>query len=156
VGGAAGGGFVGAVTHLLGRSALAGLFGGDLDQAAGGFEGMMIGAGVGLGYAVATPTPEGGMAAPHGSKRLRAAAVAGIACALATTLLALSGRQLGATSLDLVARTFPDSQVGLLPLARLFGEPVAGPVTRAAVSAWEGLMFGAGLVLGLTRRPKNR
>jgi DNA-binding winged helix-turn-helix (wHTH) protein len=91
VGGAAGGGFVGAVTHLLGRSALAGLFGGDLDQAAGGFEGMTIGAGVGLGYAIAAD-PEG---AARTSKR---SAVAAAGIAWRATRSSPSRAQLGATS----------------------------------------------------------
>jgi hypothetical protein len=42
--------------------------------------------------------------------------------------------------------------VGLAPLARLLGEPDIGPLTRAALGAWEGLLFGAFVVLGFTRR----
>ena len=69
------------------------------------------------------------------------------------SLLAWSGSRLGAMSLDLMAHGFPASQVRLDPLARWLGEPAPGALTRLAVSAWEGLMFGAGLVCGLTRRP---
>ena len=29
-----------------------------------------------------------------------------------------------------------------------------GPVTRAVLAAYEGLLFGFGLILGLTRRPR--
>jgi hypothetical protein len=42
--------------------------------------------------------------------------------------------------------------VGLAPLARLLGEREPGLVTRLVISGGEGLMFGSGLVLGLTRR----
>jgi hypothetical protein len=56
-------------------------------------------------------------------------------------------------SLDFMARVFPASQVTLDPLARLLGEPTPGPVTRTLISAWEGLCFGSGLALGMTRRP---
>jgi hypothetical protein len=152
--GAGGGGLVGAASHLLGNRVLAGLFGGDLAPVAGGVEGLVIGGTVGLGYALATPTTEGGMATPYGSARLRAGLIAGVICALATAWLAWRGSYLGAMSLDFMASTFPGSQVGLAPLARLLGEPVPGPVTRIVISAWEGLMFGSGLVLGLTRRPR--
>ncbi len=37
---------------------------------------------------------------------------------------------------------------------RLLGEPEPALVTRTVISAWEGLLFGSGLVLGLTRRPR--
>jgi len=155
LGGALGGGLVGATAHLVARWALEGLFGGNLAPTTGGVEGLVIGGTVGLGYALATPTATGGMAAPHGVARLRTAVIAGATCALGTALMAWSGRYLGAMSLDLVAHTFPGSQVGLGPLARLLGEPDTGPLTRVVASAWEGLMFGTGLVLGLTRRPHS-
>jgi hypothetical protein len=53
-----------------------------------------------------------------------------------------------------MAKSFQGSQVGLAPLARLLGEADPGPATRAAVGAYEGFLFGAGLALGLTRRPR--
>ena len=52
--------------------------------------------------------------------------------ALAGPALALGGRHLGALSLDLMARSFPGSQVGLAPLARLRRRARA----RAADRAW--------------------
>jgi DNA-binding winged helix-turn-helix (wHTH) protein len=151
--GAAGGGAVGAVAHGLGRIALASLFGHDLSPPAGGFEGLVIGGSAGLGYALATPRAEGGMATPRGRARLRAVVVSGAVCAAAAALLAFRGSHLGAMSLDLMARTFPGSSVGLDPLARLLGESGPGPLTRVVISGFEGGMFGTGLVLGLTRRP---
>ena len=48
-----------------------------------------------------------------------------------------------------------DEEVGLGPLAHLVGEPEPGPLTAAAISAWEGLLFAAGTVYGLTRRPRG-
>ncbi len=151
--GSLGGGLVGAVAHLLGQWTLEGLFGGDLSPVAGGFEGFVLGAAVGLGYAIATPTPDGGMATPRGRSRARVAAIAGVATAGAGALLGLTGSHLGAMSLDFMARSFPDSQVALDPLARILGEETPGLLTRTAISAWEGLMFGSGLIAGLTRRP---
>ena len=152
--GAASGLAIGAAAHLLGRLVLEGLFGRDLSPLAGAVEGLALGGAVGLGYGLATPTAEGGMATPQGLARVRAALLAGLACALAAGMLGWSGRFLGAMSLDFMAQSFPGSQVGLAPLARLLGEPEPGVVTRVAISAFEGLMFGSGLCAGLTRRPR--
>jgi DNA-binding winged helix-turn-helix (wHTH) protein len=152
--GAAGGGLVGAGAHLLALWTIESLFGRDLSPVAGGFEGIVLGAAAGLGYALATPRAEGGMAAPRGPARVRAVLATGLACAAAAIGLAATGSYLGAMSLDFVAHSFPGSQVGLAPLSRLVGETEPGLLTRGAISGWEGLMFGAGLALGLTRRPR--
>ncbi len=153
--GALGGGAVGATAHLLGRLLMEGLFGRDLSPVAGGFEGLVIGAAVGFGYALTTPRAEGGMASPRGKARFVSAAVTGLACALAGMLLGATGSHLGAMSLDFMSRTFPGSQVGLAPLARLLGEVSPGMVTRVIISVYEGLLFGFGLILGFTRRPRR-
>lgn len=154
VGGALGGGAIGALTHLVALATIQSLFGRDLSPTTGGFEGVVLGAAAGLGYATATRVPEGGMASPHGGARGLVVLATGLCCAVAAIGLAAGGRYLGAMSLDLVAHAFPGSQVGIDPLARLLGEDVPGLVTRVVVSGWEGLMFGAGLALGLTRRPR--
>jgi DNA-binding winged helix-turn-helix (wHTH) protein len=152
--GAAGGGMVGAAAHGLGNLALQGLFGQDFSPTAGGLEGLVLGAATGLGYALSTPRAGGGMATPRGAARWLAALASGASCAAAAAILTASGSYLGAMSLDLLAHRFHGSQVGLEPLARLLGEPSAGPATRIAIGAWEGLMFASGTVLGLTHRPK--
>jgi DNA-binding winged helix-turn-helix (wHTH) protein len=151
--GALGGGLVGALAHVCGRWTLEGLFGHPLSAVGGGVEGLVIGGAAGLGYALSTPRPSGGMATPRGRARLQAALVTGLSCALGAVLLTAAGGHLGGVSLDHMARSFQGSQVGLAPLARLFGEDELGPVTRTLLSVWEGLLFGCGLVLGLTRRP---
>jgi DNA-binding winged helix-turn-helix (wHTH) protein len=151
--GALGGCAVGATAHLLALWTIQGLFGRDLSPVGGGFEGLVLGAASGLGYAAATPRAEGGMATPRGRARRRAVLLTGVACGLAAIALTASGSYLGAMSLDFMAHAFPGSQVGLGPLARLLGEAEPGPVTALAISAWEGLLFGSGLALGLTRRP---
>ncbi len=115
-----------------------------------------MGAAVGAGYAVATRRlSQGGMAAPRGSARWRVALTTGIVTASAAMGLALVGRHLVGSSLDLMADTFAGSQVGLDPLARLLGEESLRPITRTLVSGFEGLMFGSGLAFGLTRRPRS-
>jgi hypothetical protein len=82
------------------------------------------------------------------------ALVAGLTCGLAGLGLGLTDHHLGAMSLDFLARSFPGSQVGLGPLARLLGEHEAGAWTRNVISVAEGFLFGLGLSLGLTRRPR--
>jgi DNA-binding winged helix-turn-helix (wHTH) protein len=152
--GAVGGGAIGLTAHGLGSLVLEGLFARDLKPLAGGFEGLVLGAAIGLGYALATPALEGGMATPHGLARLAAVASAAIAAAIAAGLLASAGSYLGAMSLDFMARSFPGAQLRLDPLARMLGETSPGPLTRIVISLFEGLMFGAGVVFGLTRRPR--
>ena len=153
--GAAGGSAIGAGAHQLALWTIQGLFGRDLSPVAGGFEGLVLGGAAGLGYALATPRAEGGMAAPRGRARSLAVLATGLCCAAAAVALATSGSYLGAMSLDFMAHAFPGSQVGLAPLSRLLGEDAPGSVTRVAISGGEGLLFGAGLVLGLTRRPRS-
>jgi DNA-binding winged helix-turn-helix (wHTH) protein len=152
-GGALGGGAIGAGAHLLALWTIQSLFGRDLSPTAGGFEGLVLGGAAGLGYALTTKQPEGGMAAPRGGARARVVLTTGLACAAAAALLGATGSYLGAMSLDFVARAFPGSQVGVQPLSRLLGESEPGLVTRVVISGGEGLLFGAGLALGLTRRP---
>jgi hypothetical protein len=52
-------------------------------------------------------------------------------------------------------RFFPASRVHLETLGRPFGEDGLDPRTRTAVGAAEGLLFGTGLALGLSRRPRR-
>jgi len=155
IGGAVGGGAIGFIAHFLGRLVLQGIFGGDLSAVGGGLEGIMIGGMAGLGYGLSTPRPGGGgMATPRGRARLRTAVVTGVCCAAGGILVNLAGGNLSGTSLDFMARSFSGSGVGLTPLAHLLHEGEVGPVTRAVLSLYEGFLFGFGLVLGLTRRPR--
>jgi len=157
---AAGGAIGGLVTAVLAhhgvRAVLAGVFGRDLDALPGALEGLVTGAAVGAGYALATRRlPQGGMAAPRGAARWRVSVVTALVTAAAAVALAAAGRHLVGSGLDLMAGVFAGSQVGLDPLARLLGEGSLRPVTRAIVSAFEGAMFGAGVAFGLTRRPRS-
>jgi DNA-binding winged helix-turn-helix (wHTH) protein len=152
--GAVGGGSIGALANLVGRWLLEGLFGRELSAVGGGIEGLGIGAAAGLGYALATPRREGGMATPRGAARLRAAAITALSCAVAAVALTAAGGRLAGTSLNFLARSFQGSQVGLAPVARMLGEPEMGRLTRTVVGAGEGAFFGFGLALGLTRRPR--
>lgn len=153
-GGAIAGLLIGSLAHQAARSVLAGVFGRDFPEMAGGFEGLVIGAAIGAGYALATRRlSQGGMAAPRGRARWRAALLTGAVTALAAAGLALASRHLVASTLDIIADGFSGSQVGLDALARLLGEESLRPVTRTLVSAFEGLMLGTGVAFGLMRRP---
>jgi len=153
--GSAGGGIVGGLSHFIGRYTFEGLFGRDLSPVGGGFEGLVIGAAVGAGYALATPIESGGMATPRGARRTRVALVAGVVAAGAGIVLGWSGHHLGAMSLDFMAQSFPRSQVSLAPLSRLLGEHSPAVVTRCTISGFEGLLFGFGVITGLTTRPRR-
>ncbi len=136
----------------MARWTLGALFG--LTQPIGGFvAGLAIGAGVGLGYAIATRGVEAGLAAPRHRSRLEVALITGAGGAIAALLLSLAGVPLVGGTLHLVAQASAGSQVLLTPLGRLLGEPEFGPLTRALISLAEGGTFGAGLAFGLTRRP---
>jgi len=153
--GALAGGVTGAFLHLAIRGILAGMFGQDAPAIGGGVEGLAIGAAAGLGYALSTPRPHGGgMATPRRLARVTAALVTGLLCAAAGAILCRLGGNLAGTSLNVLAHAFSGSRVGLAPLARMLGEADAGPLTRTVSGGLEGFFFGAGLVSGLTRRPR--
>ena len=152
--GALGGGLVGAIAHVLARALIAGLFGHDVPAAGGWVEGVVLGGAAGLGYGLSTPLPGGGLAAPRGRARVRAALFTAVSCAIAAVVVTMFGGHFVGASLDVMATAFSGSNVGLAPIARLLGEEGLRPLTRTAISAFEGLMFGTGLTFGLTHRPQ--
>ena len=153
--GAAGGGLVGLASHRVASSLLETLFGLDRPAIGGGLEGLCLGAAAGVGFGLATRRMLGGAAAPRGRARLVTVAATALACALAGAAVSASGGRLGAVSLDAIVRGFPDTRVRLDALGRLFVEDGLGPRTRSALGFGEGLLFGAGLAAGLTRRPRR-
>ncbi len=151
-GAAVGGGIAGTVAQWLARWSLAALVGVRLDIG-GGLEGVIIGAAAGLGYGLATSGTEGGLAVPRGSRRLRVAALTAAFCGLAALLLTGAGRPLVGGTIHAIATGADGSEAVLTPLGRLLGEPDFGPMSSAIIAAGEGVLFGLGLSLGLTRRP---
>ena len=151
-GAALGGGVVGSAVQWLGRWSLAALVGVNIDVG-GGIEGIAIGGAAGLGYALVTSHSNGGLAAPRGRHRMAAAGVIAAACGLAALVLALGGRPLVGGTIHLIAEASAGSQATLTPLGRFIGESNFGPLTSAVVASSEGVLFGLGLALGLTRRP---
>ena len=153
---ALGGGLVGLAVQMLARSTLQVLVG-LASSVGGGLEGVVIGGAAGIGYALATAHgtahANGGLAAPRGHNRWRAAFIVAGTCAAAALILSLSGRPLVGGTIHIVARVSSTGQGLLTPLGRLIGEPDFGPVTAALIAMGEGATFGFGLTLGLTRRP---
>ena len=149
--GAAGGGLVGGVTQLLASWTLGALFG--LDVPVGGaVQGLVLGGGVALGYAVATRDVPAGLAAPRGVRRARLVGLTMLGGAIAALVLALGGWPLAGGTVHAIAQATAGSRLALTPLGQLIGEPGFGPLTRALLAMGEGGMFGAGLAAGLTRR----
>jgi DNA-binding winged helix-turn-helix (wHTH) protein len=156
IGGAAlGGALVGLAVQWLARWSLLAIVGVQV-KTGGGLEGLIIGASAGLGYAIGTSQVEGGLAAPRGGQRLRAAALTALLCGVGALSLTLAGRPLVGGTLHGIAREARGSQITLTPLARLIGEPEFGPVSQRLIGTGEGAVFGFGLALGLTRRPSSR
>ena len=151
--GALGGGLVGALSHHVASTLLDALVGGR-PAIGGGLEGLALGAAAGVGFGLATRRMVGGAAAPRGRRRLGTVAATALACALGGLLVSASGGRLGAQSLEAIVSAFPSSRLHLGALGRLFGERGLGPRTRTALGFGEGLLFGAGLAAGLTRRPR--
>jgi len=76
--------------------------------------------------------------------------------ALGAVLGTAFGAAFSATSVDAIANLFRGSELSLRSVGALVGEDGFGRWSRMALSAYEGLFFGGGLVYGLTRRPGRR
>jgi DNA-binding winged helix-turn-helix (wHTH) protein len=140
LGGALGGLLTGAVVKLLGLDALNLLFGHAPPQITGAAEGLVLGGVVGLGAWIGGRGGE--------PRRLRlGSGVAALAGGIAGVAIALAGGRLMAGSLDLLARSFPESRLRLDPIGALFGEQGFGPVAQVVTAALEGALFG-GCVVG--------
>jgi hypothetical protein len=154
--GAVGGGLVAAVARRGVDALLEALFASPGLALGGGVEGLAMGAAAGLGYGLSTRRLNGGMATPRGASRVRTCLATGLACAVAAALLCAGGFRLGAVSLQAVVAGFPKTQVRFEAFAPLVGESHLGPRTWTVLGGAEGLLFGAGLAAGLTRRPRRR
>jgi hypothetical protein len=66
---------------------------------------------------------------------------------VAGVAIALAGGRLMAGSLDLLARSFPESRLRLDPIGGLFGEHGLGAISQVVTAGLEGALFG-GCVVG--------
>jgi len=156
IGAAAGGAATGTAVQWLMRWSLAAVVGLHL-PIGGAFEGLVIGAAAGAGYAIArrpkgTPLNRSGNPSPAARPFIYRAAVVAACCAAAALALTWAGRPLVGGTLHVIAREARGSQISLTPLGRLIGEPDFGPVSQALIAAWEGGIFGFGVGIALLRR----
>jgi DNA-binding winged helix-turn-helix (wHTH) protein len=154
LGAAAGGGLVGAAVQWLTHWALAALVGLELDVG-GGLEGFVIGAGAGLGFAIATRCTDDLPSAPRGLTRAQSAFIIALCCGMAGLGLTLTGHPLAGGTIHAIADAADGSRVSLAPLGRLIGEPDFGPTSRLILAFGESAVFGLGLAFGLIRRSKG-
>jgi DNA-binding winged helix-turn-helix (wHTH) protein len=152
VGSALGGGAVGLLVQWLGQWSLAVLVGVQV-ALGGGLEGLVIGGAAGLAYVAATARTQDGMAAPRGRQRLYTAVLMAVACGLGALGLTRAGRPLVGGTIHVIAQASQGSHAMLTPLGELIGEPDFGPLSQAVIGTGEGVLFGLGLAIGLTRRP---
>jgi hypothetical protein len=148
LGGAVGGLVVGGVVKLLGLDAFNLLLGRSPGDITGAAEGLVLGGAVGVGAWL------GGSGEGHGSLR-RGAAIGGLAGAAAGILIPLTGGRLMGGSLDLLARSFPDSRLRLDEIGLLFGEEGFGPISRVVTGGLEGMLFGACVVGAMILARRN-
>lgn len=138
-GAAAGGLAVGTAVRLIGADAFTVLLGKAPDGMGGGLEGLLLGAAVGLGLHF--PGRKG-----RGWPSVGGGAAAGFA---AGAVLPLLGGRLMGSSLDSLADAFPGSPLDIDALGRWFGEDRLGLASQVALTAFEGLTFGAALALAI-------
>jgi DNA-binding winged helix-turn-helix (wHTH) protein len=139
LGGALGGMTVGGAVKLLGLDAFNLLVGRSPGDITGGMEGFILGGAIGLGLWLGArgrdPLP-----------LRRCMITAGVAAALAGMAIPLFGGRLMGGSLDLLAQTFPESQLQLGMIGSWFGETGFGPIAQSVTGGLEGLLFAPCLV----------
>ncbi|MDZ7292728.1 MAG: winged helix-turn-helix domain-containing protein [candidate division KSB1 bacterium] len=142
IGGAVGGAVIAWSAHLVGVDTLQALFGCRPTEITGAFEGGVIGVGVSLGAVLTGRLLNGG----RPWQRILGAAGGGFCAGI---LLTAIGGNLFSASLELIARSFANSQIRLEPLATFFGEVHFGRTSQIALGAMEGLLFGGCLMGGM-------
>jgi len=142
VGGAAGGAIVGGSTKLLGVDTVRALFGQTPAGITGAAEGAVMGACLSLGVVLAATLIKN-------SRPWHRVAAAAVGTMFAGALLTVVGGNLFSASLEIVARMFANSQIRMDPLAAMFGEVHFGRTTQVVMGALEGLLFGAGVAIGI-------
>lgn len=135
-GGALGGMAVGAIVKMLGLDAFNLLFGQSPGDITGALEGALLGAAAGFGLWF------GSRAGAAETELLKSSTVAAtLAGATAGAVIPLLGGRLMGGSLDLLARSFPNSRLRLDHLGSLFGESDFGLVTQMMMGGIEGAVF---------------
>lgn len=137
LGGAIGGLVTGGAAKLVGLDAFALLLGQSPGDMTGAPEGLILGAAVGFAA---------WMARHHALNLARSAAVGGLVAGVSGVAISLAGGTFLGGSLVFLLRRFPESRFRLDAIGALFGESGFGPISRAATSGIECLLFGACVV----------
>jgi DNA-binding winged helix-turn-helix (wHTH) protein len=143
VGGAIGGLVVGAFAKLLGVDAFNLMLGRSPGDITGAAEGALFGAAIGLGAWL-------GQRGVSPQSRTRGIAAASLAGAVAGTIVPLAGGRMFGGSLDLLARSFPESRLRLDEMGGLFGETGFGPISQMVSGGLEGLVFAGCIIAAIT------
>lgn len=152
LGGALGGGMVGAAFNLYSADTLQTLFGRQPAGLTGGLEGALIGAGVALG-----PVVTYYLARRPGQWRSLLYIVFGALGGMtASIVLTVMGGNMFTASLETLRQSFDASQIRLETIATIFGEGEFGRTTQVALGALEGLLFGGGVTAGIEIFTRSR
>lgn len=152
LGGALGGGMVGAAFNLYSSDTIQTLFGRQPAGLTGGLEGAFIGAGVALG-----PVVTYYLARRPGQWRSLLYIVFGaLGGMIASIVLTVMGGNMFTASLETLRQSFDASQIRLETIATIFGEGEFGRTTQVALGALEGLLFGGGVTAGIEIFTRSR
>ena len=164
LGGALGGGLVGAAFKLYSSDTLETLFGRYPAGLPGGLEGAFIGAGVALGpvatYYLAGRRGRPGRTSHSGQagqwRSLLNIVFGALGGLVASIVLTGIGGSMFTASLETLRQSFDTSQIRLETIAAIFGEGEFGRTTQVALGALEGLLFGGGVAAGIETFARSR
>ncbi len=154
-GAALGGLAVGTIGRVALVWTLRSLVGVELPDVGGPLEGLILGIAAGVGYAVTTSRPGGGMATASGSARVRTAIAVGLCTAVAGFMLSVTGHLLVGGLINAIAQTSSGAQLNQSPLGDLYNDPSFATGTKTMLAMFESGLFGIGLAAGLARRPRH-
>lgn len=144
VGGAAGGLAVGAIAKLLGLDAFNLLLGQAPGDITGPFEGLTLGAVVGLAA---------WLAERDGTSVRRMLALTLLTGLVGGALIAVAGGRLMGGSLDNLARMLPASRISMAGVGGWFSEPHFGTISRIVTSGLEAALFASSICFARSRLP---
>jgi hypothetical protein len=140
-GGAIGGAAIGGVVNFLGLDILRALFGQELSGITGAFEGLIMGIGLASGLALAERNSTTGV-----WRKILFAALGAMCSAIILT--SIQGN-LFSGSIDIIARSFSQSQLNLQKISAVNGETMFSRFSRIVLGGLEGLLFGSFTTAGM-------
>lgn len=147
LGGALGGMSIGAIVKLIGVDAFHLLFGASPRDITGAFEGLLLGSAIGLGVFLS------------GSSWIRtsrdSALLGGVLAGVAGAIIPVFGGRMMGGSLELLAQSFPNSQLHLRHVSLFFGGNGFQPFAYAVTGALEGFLFGGSVVAAISITARN-